>query len=57
MEDAPFVISYAALLAAADEADVDSTTINFRIEVVHKGTLRYRAAGTTGTTTAVTAGT
>jgi len=56
-EDTAFVVSYAALQGAANEADVDSTPVNFRVEAVSAGTLGMRAAGTTGPPTAVVAGT
>jgi VCBS repeat-containing protein len=38
-EDTPFVISYDALAAASDAADVDSPAVSFRIEAVTSGTL------------------
>jgi len=45
-EDSPIVVRYAALLAAADEADIDSPTINFQITSISGGTtLTIRAAG------------
>lgn len=37
--DTAFTISYATLAAAANEADIDSGTINFRVEAVSTGTL------------------
>jgi hypothetical protein len=38
-EDTPFMITYATLAAAADEADTDGDTVSFRIESVLAGTL------------------
>ncbi len=38
-EDTSFTISYTTLAAAANEADVDSASISFRIETVDNGTL------------------
>ena len=38
-EDTAFTITYATLAAAADEADIDSTPVNFRVEGVTTGTL------------------
>ena len=38
-EDTDFTITYATLLAAADEADVDGDPLSFRIETVSSGTL------------------
>lgn len=39
VEDTPYTITYETLAAAADEADVDSATLWFRIEAVTLGTL------------------
>lgn len=39
VEDAPFTITYATLAAAGNEADVDTTTLLFRVEAVISGTL------------------
>jgi ankyrin repeat protein len=50
-EDTPFVITYATLAAAANEADADGDAISFRIESVTTGTLTKNglpvAAGST----------
>lgn len=56
IEDIAFVVNYATLQAAANEADIDSATINFRVQSIANGTLRVRAAGSTATPTAVIAG-
>ena len=40
IEDTAFTISYAALAAAADEDDIDSGALSFRIESVTSGTLK-----------------
>ncbi len=53
-EDTEYTISYADLVAAADEADVDGDTVNFRIEAVSTGTLKMGT--TSANATAVTAG-
>ena len=50
-EDSDIIISYAALKAAANEADVDGGTINFRIIVLSSGVVNsfiIRPAGATG---------
>jgi len=39
VEDMPYTITYETLAAAADEADIDSATLWFRIEAVTSGTL------------------
>jgi VCBS repeat-containing protein len=39
IEDTDYTITYAALAAAADESDVDSSSVSFRIEGVTSGTL------------------
>jgi diphthamide synthase (EF-2-diphthine--ammonia ligase) len=58
VEDQPVEITYAALAAAANEADVDGDAISFRIELISSGTLtKWNAATSTwdpvlaGTTT------
>ncbi len=38
-EDTPFTISYTALAAAANEADVEGSSISFRVDSVNNGTL------------------
>ena len=43
-EDTDFTISYQALAAAADESDVDSANLQFRIESVSSGTLTLGGA-------------
>jgi hypothetical protein len=51
-EDTDCPISYAALAAAADEADVDNANISFRVETVSTGTLTKGGVPVTpGTTT------
>ncbi len=51
-EDTAFTLSYTALAAVADEADVDGTTPSFRIESVSSGTLtKSGSAVTAGSTT------
>ncbi|RTY36918.1 DUF4347 domain-containing protein, partial [Chlorobium phaeovibrioides] len=39
IEDIPYVVSYATLAAATNEADVEGDTLSFRIESVTSGTL------------------
>ena len=39
VEDAPFLIPFEMLAAAADEADVDGDALSFRVETVNNGTL------------------
>src|SRR5262249_30336885 len=39
LEDTPFAISYNSLAAASDEADVDNSSIVFRVEAISSGTL------------------
>jgi hypothetical protein len=56
-EDTPIVISYATLVAAANEADVDGGTIDFRVEGVTIGTLVIRVAGSATAGTAIVPGT
>jgi Ca2+-binding RTX toxin-like protein len=52
VEDAEFTISYAALAAAADEADAQGDPISFRVETISSGTLtKSGAAVTLGSTT------
>ncbi len=55
-EDTPFAISFATLAAAANEADVDSGTINFRIEAISSGTLTRNSGAVVAGATVVTAG-
>ncbi|MGE5372490.1 MAG: Ig-like domain-containing protein [Solirubrobacterales bacterium] len=52
LEDAPVTITYAALAAAADEADADGDVIRFRVEAVSTGSLtKGGSAVTSGDTT------
>ncbi|MHC4591284.1 MAG: Ig-like domain-containing protein, partial [Planctomycetota bacterium] len=44
VEDQDFTITYAALAAAADEADPDGDTVSFRVESVTSGTLKKGGA-------------
>jgi len=46
-EDTDYSITYATLLAAANEADVDSSPISFRVEAVSTGTLKEGGADVT----------
>ncbi len=55
-EDTQIIITYAQLAAAADEADVDSATINFRVEALSTGTLTYNGGAVTYGTTVVASG-
>lgn len=51
-EDTAYNITYAALLAAANESDVDGDTVSFRIEAISSGTLtKNGVAVMTGSTT------
>lgn len=50
-EDTPFTLSYAALLAASNAADVDNPTVSFRLESLTSGTLtKGGVAAVPGTT-------
>ncbi len=53
-EDTQYVISSAGLASAANEADVDSPTINFRIDAISSGTLTINGGAVTAGTTIVT---
>ncbi|MBI4661148.1 MAG: hypothetical protein HY735_20150, partial [Verrucomicrobia bacterium] len=55
-EDTPFTITYAALAAAADEADADDDPISFRVEAVSTGTLTKGGSAVTPGTTLLSAG-
>jgi len=55
-EDTDFTITYEALAAAADESDVDSTNLRFRIESVSSGTLTLGGVPVTAGTTLLAAG-
>jgi hypothetical protein len=55
-EDIAYVIGYEELKAAANEDDVDSLTVNFRVQTVTNGSLGIRTADTTNTPTAVSLG-
>src|SRR6185503_7398072 len=55
-EDTAFSITYATLAGAANEADVDSATINFRIEGVTTGTLTKNGSAVVAGTTIVASG-
>jgi hypothetical protein len=53
-EDQSYTITYAALIQAANEADIDGDTLSFRIQAVSSGTLTKNGqAITAGTTTLV----
>ncbi len=56
LEDTPFTISYATLQAAGNAADVDSPTINYRIEAVSSGTLTKNGTAVVPGTTILSAG-
>jgi RHS repeat-associated protein len=47
LQSRPYVISYAAMQAAADEADADSAVIDFAVVATGDGTLGIRDAGST----------
>jgi VCBS repeat-containing protein len=51
VEDNPTTITYAALAAAANEADSDSPTISFRVEGVSSGTLTKNGSAVSPGTT------
>ncbi|MEO7577504.1 MAG: DUF4347 domain-containing protein, partial [Massilia sp.] len=56
-EDTPYTISYASLLAAGNQTDVDAgTTFSFRIEAVSSGTLTKNGAAVVAGGTLVSAG-
>ena len=55
-EDTQFVIPFATLAAAADEADVDSSPVNFRIESITSGTLTINSSAVTPGTTILASG-
>jgi hypothetical protein len=55
-EDTAFTLSYATLAAAANEADVDSSTLSFRVEAVSSGTLTKGGAAVTAGTTLLSTG-
>ena len=55
-EDTPYTITYAALAAAADEADVDGDTISFRVETLTSGTLTKGGVAIVPGTTLLSAG-
>jgi len=55
-EDTAFTISYAALAAAADEADTEGDTISFRVEAVTTGTLTKGGVAVTPGTTLLSTG-
>jgi len=56
IEDTDFTISCEALAAAADESDVDSTNLQFRIESVSSGTLTLGGVPVTAGSTLLAAG-
>ena len=56
IEDTDFTISCEALAAAADESDVDSTNLQFRIESVSSGTLTLGGVPVTTGSTLLAAG-
>ncbi|MCB9893539.1 MAG: tandem-95 repeat protein [Planctomycetes bacterium] len=47
-EDSPIVVPFAVLQASANEADIDSTPINFRIEAISSGTLLLNGGAAVG---------
>ncbi|MCE9591660.1 MAG: tandem-95 repeat protein [Planctomycetes bacterium] len=55
-EDTPFTITYAALAVAANEADIDSATLSFRVEVVSSGTLTKNGVAVTAGSTLLSTG-
>ena len=55
-EDTAYTITYAALAAAANEADVDNSSLSFRIESVLSGTLTKNGSAVIAGTTLVGAG-
>lgn len=55
-EDTQFVIAFATLETAADEADVDSAGLQFRIEAISTGTLTINSGAVTPGTTIFSAG-
>lgn len=55
-EDTQYVSSFAALESAADEADVDSATLSFRIENVVSGTLTINGGPVTSGSTLFASG-
>ena len=55
-EDTAFTIDHAALHAAADEADIDSSPVNFRIEAVSSGTLTKGGTSVVGGATTLATG-
>jgi RHS repeat-associated protein len=44
LKNTPFTITYEALVAAANEADVDSSEVHFRVEAVSSGSLQKSGA-------------
>src|SRR5439155_8314684 len=56
LKNTPFTITYDALAAAANEADVDSSGIHFRVEAVSSGTLQKSGAAVVPGSTLLSAG-
>src|SRR5438552_3390257 len=56
LKNTPFAITYDALAAAANEADVDSNVIHFRVETVSSGTLQKSGAAVVPGTTLLSPG-
>jgi len=56
VEDTDYTITYAALAAAADESDVDSATVSFRIEGVTSGALTLNGTAVVPGSTLLAAG-
>ena len=55
-EDTPYTITYAALAAAANEADAEGDAISFRVEAVSTGTLQKGGVNVTPGTTLLSSG-
>ncbi|MCB9931904.1 MAG: tandem-95 repeat protein [Planctomycetes bacterium] len=56
LEDTGFTITYAMLQTAGNEADIDSTPVNFRVESVIAGTLTKNAVPVVPGTTTIASG-
>lgn len=56
MVSTPFPITYAALAAAANEADVDGDAVSFRVESISSGTLTKNGTAVLAGTTLLSAG-
>jgi hypothetical protein len=55
-EDQPFTITYADLVAASDEADVDNTTVNFLLDSLSSGSLLLNGGAVTFGSSVIAAG-